>query len=432
MMTITTPDTQRPGGRYGFALSVLASLFFMWGFLSVLDDILVPHLKAVFDLNYTQSLLVQCTWFITYFVMSLPSARLLQAIGYKKSLVAGLIVMACGCLLLLPAAELALYPLFLLALFVIASGITLLQVAANPYVAVIGPAKSASARLNLVQAMNTAGDTVAPLFGTWLILERSKSGTMITGAVLSHADRLADARSVELPYIGIAAVLVVLAFAIAKLKLPDIGGATARVAAQERKKLSLWKHRNLVWGVPAIFMYLIAEIGVGSLFISFIKSPQIGNMTAADAGHYLTLLWGGMMVGRFIGSGLMTFIEAETVLAGAALGALGLLLIVVFGTGHLAMWSLILVGLFHSIMFPTIFTLGIKGLGPLTEEGSGFLIMAIAGGAVADAQGWIADHYSLQLSFLLPAVCEIYTLWYALSGSKVTVAEAPEQLRTPG
>ena len=153
-------------------------------------------------------------------------------------------------------------------------------------------------------------------------------------------------------------------------------------------------------------------------------------MTAADAGHYLTLLWGGMMVGRFIGSGLMTFIEAETVLAGAALGALGLLLIVVFGTGHLAMWSLILVGLFHSIMFPTIFTLGIKGLGPLTEEGSGFLIMAIAGGAVADAQGWIADHYSLQLSFLLPALCEIYTLWYALWGSKVTVAEAPEQLRT--
>jgi FHS family L-fucose permease-like MFS transporter len=424
----TTGTRAAPGGKYGFALSVLASLFFMWGFISVLDDILVPHLKAVFDLNYAQSLLVQCTWFVTYFLMSLPSARLLQTIGYKKSLVTGLVVMAVGCLLLLPAAEMALYPLFLLALFVIASGITLLQVAANPYVAVIGPAKSAPARLNLVQAMNTMGDTVAPLFGTWLILERSKSGTMVAGTVLSHAERLADARSVELPYVGIAAVLLLLAVAIAFLKLPDIGGATARVAAAERKKLSLWKHRNLVWGVPAIFMYLIAEIGVGSLFINFIKSPEIGNMTAAAAGHYLTLLWGGMMVGRFAGAGLMTFVEAETVLAGAALGALALLLVVVFGSGHTAMWALILVGLFHSIMFPTIFTLGIRGLGPLTEEGSGFLIMAIAGGAVADAQGWIADHYSLQMSFLLPAICEIYTLWYALRGSRVTKVETPESL----
>jgi MFS transporter, FHS family, L-fucose permease len=427
----TNSHNESSAGKYGFALSVLASLFFMWGFISVLDDILVPHLKAVFDLNYTQSLLIQCTWFITYFVMSIPSAKLLQRIGYKKSLVTGLIVMAAGCLLLLPAAELALYPLFLLALFVIASGITLLQVAANPYVAVIGPAKSASSRLNLVQAMNTAGDTVAPLFGTFLILDRSKSGTMVAGAVLSHADRLADARSVELPYIGIAVVLLLLAVAIAKLKLPDIGGATARVAAAERKKLSLWNHRNLVFGIPAIFMYLIAEIGVGSLFINFVKSPEIGNMTAADAGHYLTLLWGGMMVGRFIGAGLMTFVEAETVLAGAAVGALILLLTVIFGTGHVAMWALILVGLFHSIMFPTIFTLGIKGLGPLTEEGSGLLIMAIAGGAVADAQGWLADQYGLQWSFLLPAICELYTLWYAIWGSKVTNAEPAEKL-SPG
>ena len=212
-------------------------------------------------------------------------------------------------------------------------------------------------------------------------------------------------------------------------KLPDLGNATKRLAPEARKKLSLWKHRNLVFGVPAIFMYLICEIGVGSLFVNFVSQPDIGNVTLAEAGKYQTLLWGGMAVGRFIGAWLMTFIEAETVLAGAALGAFGLLLVVVFGTGSVAMWALILVGLFHSIMFPTIFTLGIKGLGALTEEGSGLLIMAIAGGALANAQGWISDHHGRQISYLLPAVCELYALFYALWGCKTTNAEPPEVLR---
>ena len=364
-------DNVPAGGGYRFALSVLASLFFMWGFLSVLDDILVPHLKAVFDLNYTQSLLIQCTWFITYFAMSLPSARLLERIGYKKSLVTGLVTMATGCLLLLPAAEIAAYPFFLFALFVIASGITLLQVAANPYVAVIGPADSAPARLNLVQALNTAGDTVAPLFGTWLILDRSKSGTSVAGAVLSHADRLADARSVELPYVGIAVVLLLLAVVIAKLKLPEVGVATARATGDARKKLSLWKHRNLVFGVPAIFIYLIAEIGVASLFINFVKSPDIGNMTAADAGHYLTLLWGGMMVGRFIGSGVMQFVAAEKLLAFNAICAFALLLVVVFGTAMSpcgrSSWS----GCFIRSCFPPSSPWGSKAWGPSRKRARG-------------------------------------------------------------
>ncbi|MBV9548964.1 MAG: sugar MFS transporter [Alphaproteobacteria bacterium] len=415
---------------HAFILSMLASLFFIWGFLSVMQDTLVPHLKSVFDLNYTQSLLVSCTWFVTYFIMSLPCAFLLQRIGYKKCLVTGLIVMAVGCLLLLPAAEIAFYPLFLFALFVTASGITLLQVAANPYVAVIGSPQTASARLNLVQAMNTVGDTVAPMFGALLILGRSKGGTATAGTVLTQAEKLADARSVELPYLGIAAVLILLAVLFTFLKLPDLGNATKRLAKEERKKLSLWKQRNLVFGVPAIFMYLICEIGVGSLFINFVKQPEIGNMPAADAAHYLTYLWGGMAVGRFVGAWLMTFIEAETVLAGAAVGAFGLLLAVVFSTGTVAMWALIAVGLFHSIMFPTIFTLGIKGLGALTEEGSGLLIMAIAGGALADAQGWIADRHGLQISFLLPAVCELYCLFYALWGCRVTNPEPPETLES--
>ncbi len=414
---------------HAFILSMLASLFFMWGFISVLQDILVPHLRAIFDLNYNQSMLVQFFWFGAYFVMSLPMAFLLQRIGYKKSLVTGLIMMATGALLLVGAGRLANFEAHLFALFVLASGVALLQVAANPYVAVIGPPETSHSRLNLVQAMNTVGDTVAPMFGAWLILSRTKAGTAAAGTVLSEADKIADARSVELPYIGIAIVLLLLAVIFSLLKLPDLNANAKRVAREERKKLSLWKHRNLVWGVPAIFMYLICEIGVGSLFINFLKLPEIGNMTAADAGGWpLTALWGGMAVGRFVGAWLMTFIEAETVLAGAAAGAFGLLLAVVFGSGSLAMYALIAVGLCHSIMFPTIFTLAIRGLGPLTEEGSGLLIMAIAGGALARLQGWIADMHGLQISFLYPAAAELFVLWYALRGSRVTAAEAPEAL----
>ena len=410
------------GARKGhtFILSMLASLFFMWGFISVLQDILVPHLKSVFDLNYTQSLLVSCTWFVTYFIMSLPCAFLLQRLGYKKCLVTGLVVMAAGCLLLLPAARIAFYPLFLLALFVIASGITLLQVAANPYVAVIGSPQTASSRLNLVQAMNTVGDTVAPMFGALLILGRSVGGTAAAGTVLTPAQKLADARSVELPYIGIAAVLLLLAVLFSFLKLPDLGNATKRLAPEARKKLSLWKHRNLVFGIPAIFIYLIAEIGVANLFVNFVSQPNIANLTHELAGRYLTFLWGGMMVGRFVGSAIMQKVRAETVLAAFSIGAFVVMMITVFAHGPVAMWSLILVGLFHSIMFPTIFTLGIKGLGPLTEEGSGLLIMAIAGGALVIVQGKIADAYGLQWSFLLTAACELYVLFYALWGAKAT------------
>jgi FHS family L-fucose permease-like MFS transporter len=190
------------------------------------------------------------------------------------------------------------------------------------------------------------------------------------------------------------------------------------VAAGERRNHSLWKHRNLVFGVPAIAIYLIAEIGVGNLFVNFVSAPEIGNLTHEQAGHYLFLLWGGMMIGRFIGSFLMRSVRPETVLAWASALAFAVMLVTSFASGPVAMWALISVGLFHSIMFPTIFTLGIRGLGPLTEEGSGLLIMGIAGGALVIAQGWLADRYGLQLSFLLPAACELYVLFYALWGSK--------------
>lgn len=222
-----------------------------------------------------------------------------------------------------------------------------------------------------------------------------------------------------LPYGLVALALVVLAAVIARFPLPTMGTATVRASGEQRKALSLWKHRNLVWGIPAIFIYLIAEIGVANLFVNFVSQPQIANLTQEQAGRYLTLLWAGMMVGRFAGSALMQRFAAESVLAVFSIGAFVVMLVTVFTTGPAAMWALILVGLFHSIMFPTIFTLGIRGLGPLTEEGSGLLIMAIAGGALVVVQGWIADVYGLQASFGLNAACELYVLFYALWGCRV-------------
>ena len=416
-------------GRYRGALAMLATLFFMWGFITVINNTLLPHLRSVFDLSYTQTTLIESVWFIAYFVASIPSAKLIERIGYKAALVVGLVVMAAGALMMVPAAKIPSYAVVLTALFVIASGITLLQVAANPYVAIIGPPQTSSARLNLVQAFNSFGTTLAPLFGGYLILGRSASGTAEAGAAaLTMEQRLADAQSVVLPYIIVAVVLVALAFAIARFRLPTLDQSTRRAAAAERSRHSLWQHRNLIYGVPAIFIYLIAEIGVSNLFINFVSAPGIGNLTHERASHYLFLLWGGMMVGRFAGSFVMRRIAPEHVLAAAAVGAFAVMTIAATAGGPLAMWALISVGLFHSIMFPTIFTLGIRGLGPLTEDGAGLLIMAIAGGALVVVQGWIADAYGLQLSFLLTAACEIYVLFYALWGCRPTAILGDVQL----
>jgi FHS family L-fucose permease-like MFS transporter len=414
---------QPAGVRYGPALTLLASLFFMWGFITVINNTLLPHLRSVFDLSYTQTTLIESVWFIAYFVASIPSAKLIERVGYQKSLVIGLLIMAAGALGMMLAASIPSYGITLVMLFVIASGITLLQVAANPYVAVVGKPETASSRLNLVQALNSAGTMLAPLFGAYLILGRSKSGTSAVGTVLTDAERLADAHSVILPYALVAVVLVILAVVIAKFPLPSMGSANSRLAKEQRKGLSLWNHRNLVFGIPAIFIYLIAEIGVANLFVNFVSQPDIANLTHEQAGKYLTFLWGGMMVGRFAGSAIMQRFDAGKVLAFFSVGAFAVMVVTIFAHGPVAMWSLILVGLFHSIMFPTIFTLGIKGLGPLTEEGSGLLVMAIAGGALVIVQGWLADNYGLQNSFILTAVCELYVLFYALWGSKTTNAE---------
>ena len=365
---------------YTKPLILLASLFFMWGFITVINNTLLPHLRSVFELNYTQTTLIESVWFIAYGVASMPSAFLIERVGYKKAIVIGLGIMAVGALGMVPAARIPSYEVTLLALFVIACGIALLQVAANPYVAVIGPPESSESRLTLVQAFNSMGTFFAPYFGGYLILSRTVSGTTMEGTALSLEQRLADAQATQLPYVLVAIVLAVLAVVIARANLPTLGEDTRRANAEQRKSLSLWHHRNLVFGVPAIFIYLIAEIGVANLFINFVSQPDIGNMTHADAAHYLVLLWGGMMVGRFAGSFLMRRFPANKVLAVYAAAAFLVMIGAATLHGPVAMWLLILVGLCHSIMFPAIFALGIKGLGPLTEEASGLLIMAIAGG----------------------------------------------------
>lgn len=417
-----TPSTVT--GRYGPTLSLLASLFFMWGFITVINNTLLPHLRSVFVLNYTQTTMIESVWFIAYFFASMPSAWLIERIGYQRSLVTGLSVMALGALTMVPASRIPSYGLTLGGLFVIACGITLLQVAANPYVAVVGSPQTAASRLNLVQAFNSLGTTLAPLFGGYLILGRSTSGTAVAGRVLSPAERLADAHAVQLPYLIVTAALIMLAVVIARFPLPAMDSATSRASKAARATHSLWHHRNLVFGIPAIFIYLIAEIGVANLFINFVSQPEIGNLTHEQASHYLFLLWGGMMIGRFAGSFLMRSISAERVLAAASIAAFAVMLVTVFAKGPTAMWALVSVGLFHSIMFPTIFTLGIRGLGPLTEEASGLLIMAIAGGALVVFQGWIADAFGLQNSFLLTAACELYVFFYASWGARSRIAAA--------
>ncbi|MDP9423580.1 MAG: sugar MFS transporter [Pseudomonadota bacterium] len=416
------------GASYRPALALLASLFFMWGFITVINNTLLPHLRSVFELNYTQTTLIESVWFIAYGVASVPSAFLIERVGYKKAIVIGLVIMAIGALGMVPAARIPSYEVTLIALFVIACGIALLQVAANPYVAVIGPPESSESRLTLVQAFNSMGTFFAPYFGGYLILSRTTGGTSLEGTQLTQAERLADAQATQLPYIMVAVVLAILAVVIWRAKLPTLGEDTRRANAEERKHLSLWKHRNLVFGVPAIFIYLIAEIGVANLFINFAILPDIAGITPAEAANYLVLMWGGMMVGRFAGAFIMRVFPADKVLAVYASAAFLVMIGAATLEGPLAMWCLILVGLCHSIMFPAIFAMGIKGLGPLTEEASGLLIMAIAGGALVVVQGWLADSYGLQNSFWLTVACELYVLFYALWGSKPTNAVAAVRL----
>lgn len=410
----------QPTRGYGGALAVVTTLFFMWGFLTCLNDILVPHLKSIFDLSYAQVMLIQFAFFGAYFIFSIPSAKIIDGMGYQRSMVAGLLIMGAGAFLFVPAASVPSFPLFLGALIVLAAGITCLQVAANPYVTVLGKPETASSRLNLTQAFNSLGTFLAPFFGGLLILSAAPKTIQEIRALTPdalQAYRLHEAATVKTPYVGLGIALVLLAIAIGSFKLPKIEHAQHK--AGERIDDSIWKHANLVFGAIAIFVYVGAEVSIGSFLVNYFSQPEIGGLTEKVAASFVAFYWGGAMVGRFIGSGLLQKVKTGTLLGICAICAAALVAISMLSSGHLAMWSIILVGFFNSIMFPSIFTLGVAELGPLTGDGSGILIMAIVGGAIIPvAQGWIADKIGIHHAFFLPVICYLYILFFALSGSK--------------
>jgi FHS family L-fucose permease-like MFS transporter len=427
LMAIATPNTSTTaaapapgtGQSYGAPLATVTTLFFMWGFLTCLNDILVPHLKPIFDLNYTKVMLIQFAFFGAYFLFSIPSAKIIDWIGYQRSMVVGLLVMGLGAFLFVPAASVPSYPLFLGALIVLAAGITCLQVAANPYVTVLGKPETASSRLNLTQAFNSLGTFLAPFFGGLFILTAARNIDEVRALAPDalQAYRLHEAATVKLPYVGLGIALVLLAIAIGSFKLPKIPHAQHQLG--EKVNDSIWKHPNLIFGAIGIFVYVGAEVSIGSFLVNYFSQPEIGGLTEKVAASFVAFYWGGAMVGRFIGSALLQKVKTGGLLAICAVCAAGLVAVSMLTNGHTAMYSIILVGFFNSIMFPSIFTLGVAELGPLTGDGSGVMIMAIVGGAIIPvAQGWIADHIGIHHAFFLPVICYLYILYFALSGSR--------------
>ena len=403
------------------AMSIATTLFFMWGFLTCLNDILIPHLKHIFTLDYTKVMFVNSAFFGSYFIFAMPGGKIIEWVGYKRTMIVGLLTMTTGALLFLPASKAPSFPLFLGALIVLAAGITILQVAANPYVANLGPQRTASSRLNLAQAFNSLGTTLAPFFGAWLILSHIPvviDAPELSGAALI-ASRIQEASSVQIPYLCIAFALAALAIALALVKLPTMDFTQdLRIGQYDiRTNDRLRDHPQLFLAALGIFLYVGAEVAIGSFLINYFQLPSIGNLTAAQAAKYVSFYWGGAMAGRFIGSYILTKVRTGVALGIAALIAGTLVVTSMLTFGHVAMYSIIAVGLFNSIMFPSIFTLGLADLGPLTGRGSSLMVQAIVGGAIIPViQGKIADSSAgVHHAFVLPVICYLYIATFGLT-----------------
>ncbi len=419
---LPTSSSTAPVVNTRMALAVATTIFFMWGFLTCLNDILIPHLKAVFELNYAKAMLVQFTFFGAYFLMSLPAGRLVAHLGYKKGIVAGLAIAAVGALGFWPAAELRVYEAFLGALFVLATGITVLQVAANPYVALLGPEQTASSRLTLAQALNSLGTAIAPIFGGLLILGntvKSADELAALGAAEQLAYRTQEAQAVQGPYVGLAIALALLAVFVYLFRLPALNETTEQADTGSHTLMDALRHRHVLFGVLGIFFYVGAEVSIGSFLVNYLSMPNIGGLTEQQATGYVSAYWTMAMVGRFAGSAIMTRFSPRILLTLFAAANALLLALTMSTEGHVAMYSVVAIGLFNSIMFPTIFALSIERLGPLTNKASSLLIMAIVGGAIIPfLQGLLADRIGLHLSFILPLLCYGYILFYGMWGSR--------------
>jgi FHS family L-fucose permease-like MFS transporter len=429
-----------PAAAYGGPLVIVTTLFFVWGSLTSLNDVLIPYAQHVFNLRLAASMLIQTAFFSAYFVFSIPSAKIIDWLGYKKAIVAGLLTMVVGCLGFYPAATIPSFPFFLAALIVLATGITILQVAANPYVAVLGKPQTASSRLNLTQAFNSLGTAIFPWVGARVIL-----GT--TSAAIAQNTSQEATAIVRLYVYFFVSTLVILAVGIAISNLPTIESAEHHIG--ERVNDSLWKHPNLIFGAVGIFVYVGAEVAIGSSIANYLALPNIGGFAAeltdqapryhaalAEAAKYISFFWLGAMIGRFVGSAILQKVKANKLLAAFAVMAALLVAVSVLSGGHLAMWSILAVGLFNSIMFPCIFTLGIAELGPLTGDGSGILNMAIVGGAIipflfgktADfinrayypemVQGQTSWGQGIHYALIAATICYLYILFFAVSGSR--------------
>ena len=420
----STSSQSAPVVNTRVAMAVATTFFFMWGFLTCLNDILIPHLKSVFQLNFAQAMLVQFTFFGAYFLMSLPAGRLVARLGYKQGIVAGLVIAGIGALGFWPAAELRIYGAFLAALFVLATGITVLQVAANPYVALLGPERTSSSRLTLAQALNSLGTAIAPIFGGMLILGNTvKSADELTALPLADqlAYRAQEAQSVQGPYLGLAVALFLLALFVFLFRLPSLSENSEQADSARHSYGDALRHKHLLFGVLGIFFYVGAEVSIGSFLVNYLSQPNIGGFSEQQATHYVSLYWTMAMIGRFAGSLLLVRFSPRKLLALFALINVGLLALTMASEGQVALYSIVAIGLFNSIMFPTIFALGIERLGPLTNKASSLLIMAIVGGAVVPfLQGMLADRIGVHHSFVLPLLCYGYIIFYGLVGSRTS------------
>lgn len=408
-------DGAPDGAPQRSALVIITSLFFMWGLLTSLNDVLIPHLKAIYTLTYVQAMLVQLCFFSAYFLVSMPAGALIRRIGYQKGAVTGLLIAATGCALFYPASRSG-YSLFLLAFFVLAAGIATLQVAANPFVTALGAARTASSRLTLTQAFNSLGTAVGPFVGSLLILSTPTPG----------AGRAAEIATVQGPYLALAAALLTLALVMAAVRLPTIRYAAAPAARSDggengesgengKNGGGMLAQRHLLWGTLALFLYVGGEVSIGSFLVSFLGEPGVASLPAAQAARYVSLYWLGAMIGRFIGFVVMRHVSPGKALAFNASLAIALVVTAMLAGGTLAMVAILAVGLCNSIMFPTIFSMSLHGLGKLTGQASGMLCMAIVGGALVPfAQGFLADAYGLRLSFAVPALCYAFVLFFGI------------------
>ena len=406
-MQMAVPDElfKEQKQNYTPALISLAVLYFMMGLITCLNDTLVPFFKSGFNLTYAESSLVQFYFFLTYGIMSVPAGAIVERLGYKNGMVLGFLVAAFGALLFFPASILHHYALFLAALFIVAIGIVILQVAANPYVTILGPSRTASSRLTLIQGVGSMGTTTAPLLGSYFILSRLKE---------SHT----SSEAVRYPYIGIACVLILIALIVYRLKLPAIkAGSSATETFSDEKMKSVFSFRNLNFGVWAIFVYVGAEVSIGTFMTNYIV--DILKIEVHQANRYVAFYWGSMLIGRLMGSVVLKKIRPPLVLKVCATLSVLLIAISINAAGYLAVWSMIAVGLCNSIMFATIFSLSVSGLGKYTPRASGLLSTSIVGGAVISfLLGIVKDNSTWAVAFIIPIFCYLYILFYSANGYK--------------